>query len=96
VTIDEDPGWWPAIKRLPRSLIPFLEFRPTRRKVSRPDLIKLRTMHLSMATTLPLLVLAFSFVEVEEEASRAAWGWPGHRHDPGAPPRSAGGEDRPE
>jgi hypothetical protein len=32
-------------------------------------------MHLSMATTLLLLVLAFSFIEVEEAASRAAWGW---------------------
>jgi hypothetical protein len=75
VTVDEDPGWWPAIKRLPRSLIPFIDFPPTRRRASRPDLIKLRTMHLSMAATLVLLVIAFSVIEVEEEAGHEAWGW---------------------
>ena len=53
VTAVEDPGWLPAVKALPRHLIPFVDLWSMRgSRTRRRGLIAVRTTHLSMAASL--------------------------------------------
>jgi len=77
VTAVEDPGWLPAVKALPRHLIPFVDLWSMRgSRTRRRGLIAVRTTHLSMAASLVSFVVAFSFVTPDGTTDATpVWPW---------------------
>jgi hypothetical protein len=65
MTPEEDPGWWPALQPALRSVLPWYWFALNRKRRSgaqQPGLIAMRTMYVGLVWSLPLWVIAFSFI----------------------------------